>query len=82
MRIDLRLLAAVVLVCGITSSLPGQVRVWQGTLSLPAYEEGQPDPNPPFDQFSTNRFSYPYTLRSNLTEQRVEHSWRALFLEN
>jgi tetratricopeptide (TPR) repeat protein len=82
MRIDLRLLATVVLVCGITSSLPGQVRVWQGTLSLPAYEEGQPDPNPPFDQFSTNRFSYPYTLRSNLTEHRVEHSWRALFLEN
>ncbi len=82
MRIDLHLLAAVVLVCGITSSLPGQVRVWQGTLSLPAYEEGPPDPNPPFDQFSTSRFSYPYTLRSNLTEHRADHSWRAIFLEN
>jgi tetratricopeptide (TPR) repeat protein len=82
MRINLRLLAAVILVCAVPSSLRGQVRVWQGTLILPAYDEGQPDPNPPFDQFSTNRFSYPYTLRNNLTEHRVDHSWRAIFLEN
>jgi tetratricopeptide (TPR) repeat protein len=82
MRIHLRLLAAVILVCGLTSSLPGQVKVWQGMLILPAYDEGQPDPNPPFDRFSTNRFSYPYTLRNNLTEHRVDHSWRAIYLEN
>ena len=25
-----------------------QVRVWQDTLTLPTYEEGAPDPNPPF----------------------------------
>ena len=45
-----------------------EVRVWQGTLALPTYEEGPPDPNPPFDQFATDRFNYPYTLRNNLTE--------------
>ena len=44
-----------------------EVRVWQGTLALPTYEEGPPDPNPPFDQFATDRFNYPYTLRNNLT---------------
>src|SRR6266576_368276 len=59
-----------------------QVRVWQGTLTLPTYEEGLPDPNPPFDQFTTNRFNYPYTLRTNLTSRRVDHAWRAIYLEN
>ena len=60
----------------------GQVRVWQGTLTLPTYEEGAPDPNPPFDQYANNRFNYPYTLRHNLTDHRADHAWRALFLEN
>ena len=58
------------------------MRVWQGALSLPTYEEGLPDPNPPFDQFTTNRFNYPYTLRNNLTSNRVEKAWRAVYLEN
>ena len=59
-----------------------EVRVWQGTLTLPTYEEGSPDPNPPFDQFVGNRFNYPYTLRENLTSRRVNHDWRAVYLEN
>lgn len=59
-----------------------QVRVWQGTLTLPTYEEGPPDPNPPFDQYANGRFNYPYTLRHNLTNHRVDHAWRAVFLEN
>jgi Flp pilus assembly protein TadD len=60
----------------------GQVRVWQGTLQLPVYEEGAPDPNPPFDEYATNRFSYPYTLRTELTGERAPHDLRAIFLEN
>src|SRR5436305_12707550 len=59
-----------------------QVRVWQGTFSLPTYDEGPPDPNPPFDQFATTRFNYPYTLRTNVTARRTDHQWRAVFLEN
>lgn len=59
-----------------------QVRVWEGTLTLPTYEEGAPDPNPPFDQYANSRFNYPYTLRDNLTDRRVDHAWRAVFLEN
>jgi len=51
-------------------------------MSLPTYEEGQPDPNPPFDQFATNRFNYPYVLRENLTSHRGDHDWRAVYLEN
>jgi len=60
----------------------GQVRVWEGVLRLPTYEEGAADPNPPFDQFSTGRFNYPYTLRNEITNTRVEHAWRAIYLEN
>ena len=59
-----------------------QVRVWQGTLTLPTYEEGAPDPNPPFDQYANGRFNYPYTLRDNLTDRRTDHAWRAVFMEN
>jgi tetratricopeptide (TPR) repeat protein len=59
-----------------------QVRVWQGTLTLPTYEEAAPDPNPAFDQYANGRFNYPYTLRDNLTSHRADHHWRAVFLEN
>jgi tetratricopeptide (TPR) repeat protein len=80
MRI-LKLIAVAVALLN-TIGLSAQVRVWQGTLTLPTYEEGLPDPNPPFDQFTTNRFNYPYTLRTNLTSRRVNHNWRAIFIEN
>src|SRR6266480_3128936 len=62
--------------------IQAQVRVWEGVLNLPAYEEGAPDPNPPFDQFATGRFNYPFTMRKEITDQRVEHRWRAIYLEN
>jgi tetratricopeptide (TPR) repeat protein len=75
------LLPALFLIC---TSFPmqAQVRVWEGVLNLPAYEEGAPDPNPPFDQFAISRFSYPYTLRNEITHHRTEHQWRAIYLEN
>jgi uncharacterized protein DUF5107 len=59
-----------------------QVRVWQGTLSLPVYEEELPDPNPPLDQLATSRFNYPYTLRTHLTGHGIDKTLRAIFLEN
>jgi Flp pilus assembly protein TadD len=59
------------------------VRAWQGTLTLPSYDEGSPDVNPPFDLFSTpGRPNYPYTIRDQLTDRRRFKAWRALFLEN
>ena len=58
------------------------MRAWQGELSLPSYQEGLPDPNPPFDFFQPARINYPYTIRNNLTDERRDRSWRALFLEN
>jgi tetratricopeptide (TPR) repeat protein len=74
-------LAAGILAGGFGSS-SAQVKVWEGNLSLPTYEEGSPDPNPPFDTYATSQFSYPYTLRKNLTGRKTDHNWRAVLLEN
>jgi len=76
--------ARIILLAGLIAGLntaSAQVRVWEGTLELPTYEEGQPDPNPPFDQYSANT-NYPYTVRNQLTNRSVEHNWRAVYLEN
>lgn len=70
------------IVLWIAASACAEVRVWQGTLHLPVYEEGAPDRNPPFDLFATGRFNYPYTLREELTARRVEQDLRALWIEN
>lgn len=75
-----RICAAILLLC--SSMATSQVRVWQGTFTLPTYEEGAPDPNPAFDQYANGRFNYPYPLRNNLTDRRTDHAWRAVFLEN
>lgn len=66
----------------IAPSVRGQARAWEGVLELPAYEEGAPDPNPSFDQFETSRFSYPYTLRKEITNVRAMHQFRVIYLEN
>ena len=58
-----------------------QVKVWEGTYKIPVYEEGPPNPNPPFDQYTRNS-NYPYTLRDQLTNQRNDHDLRAVFMEN
>jgi tetratricopeptide (TPR) repeat protein len=61
---------------------PPRVRVWQGTIQLPTYQEGPANPNPPFDLFTVGRFNYPYPLRDALTDRREAVTWRALHLEN
>ncbi|HEY1214876.1 MAG TPA: DUF5107 domain-containing protein, partial [Bryobacteraceae bacterium] len=59
-----------------------QVKVWEGTMTLPSSEEGAPDENPPFDLFATRSFNYPYTLRQNIKNERPPKTWRAIYLEN
>src|SRR5205809_7384960 len=58
------------------------VRAWMGTETIVTYEEGPPDPNPPFDLFSGGRFNYPYTMRETLTGRSAPRLWRTLNLEN
>lgn len=63
-------------------TLAAQARATLGTLELPSYREGLPDPNPPFDAFAPPRINYPYTLRTNLTDESAVRAWRAVELEN
>ena len=68
-----------------SGSTPGPARAWLDSVVIPAYEEGLPDANPPFDVFlpvTGGRLNYPYTLRNNLTDVRTDKTWRALWLEN
>jgi len=58
------------------------VKTWQSVMTLPTYQEGAANVNPPFDAFETTRFNYPYTLRNQMTAKRVNQPWRALFIEN
>ena len=78
------LLASTLLLAALAAppAAPAAVRVWEGTMDIPTYEEGLPDVNPPFDVFQTRRFNYPYTLRENLTDRRSVQRWRTLNLEN
>jgi tetratricopeptide (TPR) repeat protein len=80
----MRLLLLTTLLCAAlpVSLLHAQSRVSEGTLLLPFYEEGPPNPNAPFDQYSTTRFNYPYVLRDNLLSRKADHVFRAIFLEN
>src|SRR5262249_11964275 len=66
----------------LTAAPDTAVRVWEGTLDLPTYEEGPPNLNPPFHLLSFARFKYPYTLRDAWTDRRSDMRWRALHLEN
>jgi tetratricopeptide (TPR) repeat protein len=59
-----------------------QARAFLGSITLPTYEEGPPSPNPPFDIYASEDFNYPYTMRTNLTGSKVDHTWRAVILEN
>ncbi len=73
------LLATASAVAGQTTQ---RARATLGTVELPTYREGLPDPNPPFDAFRPQRINYPYTLRTNLSDDRSVRAWRAVFLEN
>jgi tetratricopeptide (TPR) repeat protein len=77
-----RVLCGLALLTVSACALHAQVKVHEGTLSLPYYQEGPPNPNAPFDQYATNRFNYPYVLRDNLTSHLVERAFRAVYLEN
>ena len=63
-------------------NLAGQATASLSTLTLPTYDEGKPDPNPPFDVYATTEFNYPYTMRTGLTGTKTNHAWRAVILEN
>ena len=72
-----------ILVLGMCSSVlrGGTARAWEGTVDLPTYLLGAPDPSPPFPVINPHNV-YPYPMLDDLTDRREVKTYRALFLEN
>ncbi|MBO0860902.1 MAG: DUF5107 domain-containing protein, partial [Chloracidobacterium sp.] len=82
-----RFVFLMIALCGSAAFAQSQApaaRVWEAPLTLPTYELGMADPNPPlFDRWRTKgRPSYPYPLLDSLTNKRVDKIYHAVFLEN
>ncbi len=58
-----------------------QVRVWEGTITIPTYLLGPENPNPPFPLVNDHNI-YPYTELDDLTNNRQPKAWKAIYLEN
>jgi tetratricopeptide (TPR) repeat protein len=65
----------------IDSAGAATVRVWQGTISIPTFLLGPPDPNPPFSLVNPHNI-YPYTALDDLTSKKEVVTYPAIFLEN
>jgi len=62
------------------------VRAWEEQVTIPTYLIGPPDPNPQFyfggaSQGAQHRI-YPYPAYDNLTTERVDKSYKMVYLEN
>ena len=65
---------------------PAAVRVWEEVVTIPTYLIGPPDPNPQFyfggaTQGAQQRI-YPYPVYDNLTTEKVDKSYKMVYLEN
>ncbi len=57
------------------------VHAWEGSITIPTYQLGPPDPNPPFALVNHNPV-YPYAMLDDLSDERAPKSYRAIYLEN
>ena len=65
---------------------PHTAQVWEEEVVIPTYRIGQPDKNPMFlekrvYQGSSGRV-YPYPVVDKILDERVDQTYRAVFLEN
>jgi tetratricopeptide (TPR) repeat protein len=83
-------LLLVALNVGGTSAAWGQVKAWEGTLTIPTYA-WEEDLNPRFWALDGNSKTgaaplsaivYPYTMQDHLSRTKVDRTYKALFLEN
>lgn len=70
-----------------TPSASGEgVKMWEGTITLPTYRVNAPERAPLFERdFAYQRAKrgvYPYAMNDNPTNDKVDSTHRALFLEN
>jgi len=65
-----------------------QVKVWEDMLTIPTYQVGPDDQNPPILIDRKNPIHpgssiiYPYPIQEVLTTVKEDKAWRAVYLEN
>jgi len=68
------------------ASAESGVKIWAEPLTLPTYEVAEPDSNPMFFKGEVyqgaSKFVYPYPFLDNLTDNRVDKTYNAVYLEN
>ncbi len=85
---SIKFLFPVVIVVMLFSNLTAQqaVKVWEEPLTIPTYVVKEPDKNPMFFQNQSyqgaSRYIYPYALEDNITNEKVDKTYNALYLEN
>jgi tetratricopeptide (TPR) repeat protein len=57
------------------------VHAWEGTITIPTYQLGPPDPSPPFALVNEHPV-YPYPMLDDLSDKRAPQNYRAIYLEN
>jgi tetratricopeptide (TPR) repeat protein len=72
-------------VCGVAAAdavqVPGAVKAWEGTVTIPTYPWQPDDVNPRFAELDGS-IIYPYTMQDSLSTKKVDRTYKALFLEN
>jgi hypothetical protein len=70
--------------CHAQSPAQSAARVREDSITIPTYELGPPDPNPALASWQQRkgRPVYPYTVQDNLTNRRVNKTYKAVRLEN
>ncbi len=67
-------------------SAQDKVKVWEEPLTIPTYLVKAPDKNPMFFQHQSyqgaSRVIYPYALQDNITDEKADKMYQALYLEN
>ncbi len=59
-----------------------QARVWEEDLVIPTWKIGPPEANPTFRWSSRRQEVYPYPYKELLTDQQIDQTYRACWLEN
>ena len=82
----LRFFFFIALLLPCTSVLAQEVKVWEETLTLPTYTVDAPEVSPVFDcdwsYQRARRSVYPYVLDDNMTRNKIDKDYKAVYLEN
>ena len=85
-RVQILLLLCLLLSVSAKGQVEGGVKIWEDTLTLPTYVIHPPDVNPMFFRNQSfqgaSRVIYPYPLQDNLSNERKNIAYKALYLEN